>query len=93
MIAYFFILYNLAASQLIYDGNDRLWREELRHNGGLVSSVEYGYDNNGNTKTKTKKDAADNGVETVTYSWNKENRLVGVSALICRLVMSMMRMG
>jgi RHS repeat-associated core domain len=52
----------------------------LKQNGALVGSVEYGYDNNGNTKTKTRKDAAGNVVETVTYSWNKENRLVGVSA-------------
>ena len=61
-----------------YDDNDRLLKEELKQNGGLVGSVEYGYDNNGNTKTKTRKDAADNVVETVTYSWNQENRLVGV---------------
>jgi RHS repeat-associated protein len=61
-----------------YDDNDRLLKEELKQDGALVGSVEYGYDNNGNTKTKTRKDAAGNGVETVTYSWNKENRLVGV---------------
>ncbi|MEG5129330.1 putative Ig domain-containing protein [Microcoleus sp. ARI1-B5] len=64
----------------VYDDNDRLSREELRQNGVLVGSVEYGYDANGNTKTRTKKDAAGNVVETVTYTWNKENRLVGVSA-------------
>jgi len=64
----------------VYDGNDRLLREELRQNGVLVGSVEYGYDNNGNTRTRTKKDAAGVVVETVTYNWNQENRLVGVSA-------------
>jgi len=63
-----------------YDDNDRLKTEELRQNDVLVGSIEYGYDNNGNTQTKTRKDAASNVVETVTYSWNKENRLVGVSA-------------
>jgi YD repeat-containing protein len=63
-----------------YDDNDRLQTEEWRQNGVLVGSIEYGYDNNGNTQTKTRKDAASNVVETVTYSWNKENRLVGVSA-------------
>jgi len=63
-----------------YDYNDRLFKEELKQKGVLVGSVEYEYDNNGNTKTKTRKDADGNVVETVTYSWNKENRLVGVSA-------------
>jgi RHS repeat-associated protein len=63
-----------------YDDNDRLLKEELKQNGAPVGSVEYGYDNNGNTKTKTRTDAADNVLKTVTYSWNKENRLVGVSA-------------
>ncbi|MCC3595807.1 MULTISPECIES: putative Ig domain-containing protein [unclassified Microcoleus] len=67
------------ATTYIYDDNDRLSREELRQNGVLVGSVEYGYDDNGNTKTRTKKDAARNVVETVTYTWNQENRLVGVS--------------
>jgi len=60
-----------------YDDNDRLKREELRQNGALVGSVE---DDNGNTWTKTKKDVTGNVVETVTYDWNQENRLVGVSA-------------
>jgi hypothetical protein len=63
-----------------YDDNGRLLVEELRQNDVLVGSVEYGYDNNGNTKTRTKKDAAGVVVETVTYSWNKENCLVGVTA-------------
>jgi RHS repeat-associated protein len=67
------------ATTYIYDDNDRLLREELRQNGELVGSVEYGYDANGNTKTRTKKDAAGNVVETVTYTWNQENRLVGVT--------------
>ncbi|MEG3875744.1 hypothetical protein QT983_30915, partial [Microcoleus sp. Z1_B5] len=62
----------------IYDDNDRLLREELRQNGVLVGTVEYGYDDNGNTQTRTKKDAAGVVVETVTYGWNQENRLVGV---------------
>jgi large repetitive protein len=63
-----------------YDENDRLLNEVLRQNGLLVGSVEYGYDDNGNTQTRTKKDAAGSVVETVTYDWNQENRLVGVSA-------------
>ena len=62
----------------VYDDNDRLLREELRQNGVLVGSVEYGYYDNGNTRTRTKKDAAGVVAETVTYSWNQENRLVGV---------------
>jgi YD repeat-containing protein len=62
----------------IYDDNDRLLREELRQNNAIVGSIEYGYDDNGNTRTRTKKDAAGNIVETVTYSWNQENRLVRV---------------
>ncbi|WP_325315987.1 RHS repeat-associated core domain-containing protein [Microcoleus sp. PH2017_28_MFU_U_A] len=62
-----------------YDGNDRLLKEELRLQGVRLGSVEYRYDANGNTKTRTKKDAASNVVETVTYNWNKENRLVGVT--------------
>jgi RHS repeat-associated protein len=61
-----------------YDDNDRLLREELKQNGGLVGSVEYGYDDNGNTQTRTNKNAARVVVETVTYSWNQENRLVEV---------------
>ncbi|WP_293313893.1 putative Ig domain-containing protein [Microcoleus sp. PH2017_08_TRC_O_A] len=67
------------ATTYIYDDNDRLSREELRLQGVPLGSVEYGYDANGNTKTRTKKDAADNVVETVTYNWNQENRLVGVT--------------
>ena len=51
----------------------------MKQNGALVGSVEYGYDANGNTKTTTQKDAAGNVVGTVTYNWNKENRLVGVT--------------
>jgi RHS repeat-associated protein len=50
----------------------------LTKNGVVVGSVEYGYDSNGNTRTRTKKDAAGVVVETVTYSWNQENRLVRV---------------
>ena len=41
-----------------YDDNDRLLREELRQNGVFVGSLEYGYDDNGNTQTKTQKNAA-----------------------------------
>ena len=63
----------------IYDDNDRLLKEELRQNGVIVGTVEYGYDGNGNTKTRVKKDAAGAVVETVTYSWNQEKRLVGVT--------------
>ena len=61
-----------------YDDNDRLFKEELRLQGVVVETVEYRYDDNGNTKTRTKKDAAGNVVETVTYSWNQNNRLIGV---------------
>jgi YD repeat-containing protein len=63
-----------------YDDNDRLLKEELKQNGVLVGSVEYGYDDNGNTRTRTRKDAAGVVVETVTYSWNQDNRLVGVQS-------------
>jgi RHS repeat-associated protein len=61
-----------------YDDNDRLLESELTKNGVKVNSIEYGYDNNGNTRTQTKKDAVGNVVETVIYRWNQENRLVGV---------------
>ncbi|MFB8794878.1 MAG: colicin D domain-containing protein [Microcoleus sp.] len=64
----------------VYDSNDRLKTEELKQNNAVVRSYEYGYDDNGNTRTRTQKDAAGNVVETVTYSWNKENRLVGVQS-------------
>jgi YD repeat-containing protein len=63
-----------------YDDNDRLLKEELRQNGVLVGSVEYGYDSNGNTRTRTKKDAAGVVGESVTYTWNQDNRLVGVQS-------------
>ena len=63
-----------------YDDNDRLLKEELRQNGVLVGSVEYGYDSNGNTRTRAKKDAAGVVVESVTYTWNQDNRLVGVQS-------------
>ena len=61
-----------------YDENDRLKREELKQNGVVARSYEYGYDDNGNTRTRTQKDAAGVVVGTVTYSWDKENRLIGV---------------
>jgi RHS repeat-associated protein len=47
--------------------------------GTVERRFSYGDDANRNTKTRTKKDAAGNVVEAVTYSWNKENRLVGVT--------------
>jgi YD repeat-containing protein len=51
----------------------------VRQNG-VVGTVEYEYDDNGNTRQRVKKDAAGNVVETVTYSWNQENRLIGVQS-------------
>jgi RHS repeat-associated protein len=62
----------------VYDDNDRLLTEELKQNNVVVGTVEYRYDDNGNTRTRTKKNAAGVVAETVTYSWNQENRLVGV---------------
>lgn len=64
----------------VYDGNDRLKTEELKQNNVVVRSWEYAYDDNGNTRTRTQKDAAGVIVGTVTYSWDKENRLVGVQS-------------
>ncbi|MDK3155098.1 hypothetical protein QPK87_00655 [Kamptonema cortianum] len=62
----------------IYDDNDCLLKEELKQNGVIVGRVEYEYDGNGNTRTRTQKDAVGNVVEAVTYTWNQDNRLIGV---------------
>jgi RHS repeat-associated protein len=66
------------ATTYVYDSNDRVKTEELKQNNVVVRSYDYGYDDNGNTRTRTQKDAAGNVVDTVTYTWNQENRLVGV---------------
>ncbi|MEG4506100.1 putative Ig domain-containing protein [Microcoleus sp. F6_B4] len=62
----------------VYDSNDRLKTEVLKQNNVVVRSYEYGYDDNGNAKTRIEKNAAGNVVGTATYSWDKENRLIGV---------------
>jgi len=61
-----------------YDDNDRLLKSELTKNGGKINSIEYVYDDNGNTKERVKKDADGVVVERVTYEWNQDNRLIGV---------------
>lgn len=66
------------ATTYVYDSNDRVKTEELKQNNVVARSYDYGYDDNANTRTRTQKDAAGNVVETVTYTWNQENRLVGV---------------
>jgi RHS repeat-associated protein len=63
----------------VYDGNDRLVREELIQDGGLVHTYEYRYDDNGNTIERVEKDKNSNVIGNATYSWDKENRLVGVT--------------
>jgi RHS repeat-associated protein len=53
----------------LYDANDRLLAEMV--NGNVT--VAYTYDNNGNTLTKTE------GGTTTAYTWNAEDRMVGVT--------------
>ncbi|OKH29945.1 hypothetical protein NIES2119_31740 [[Phormidium ambiguum] IAM M-71] len=56
-----------------YDDNDCLLMEQLKQNGVVVQTIEYRYDDNGNLISQIK-----NGVEEVSYTWDKENRLIGV---------------
>ncbi|WP_375293876.1 RHS repeat domain-containing protein [Oscillatoria sp. HE19RPO] len=63
----------------VYDESDRLLREELTTGGNVVHTYEYRYDDNGNTIERIEKDGNNNVVGNATYSWDKENRLVGVT--------------
>lgn len=63
----------------VYDESDRLLREELTTGGNVVHTYEYRYDDNGNTIERIEKDGNSNVVGNATYSWDKENRLVGAT--------------
>jgi RHS repeat-associated protein len=56
----------------VYDDNDRLRSETLNSIDGSTLITSYDYDNNGNTIAKAV------GNQQTTYTWNDENRLVGV---------------
>jgi RHS repeat-associated protein len=60
-----------------YDDNDRLLREELRQNGTLQRTIYYEYDDNGNT-TKKRVVSVGGVLQETVYSWDGDNRLVGV---------------
>ncbi|WP_246259702.1 RHS repeat-associated core domain-containing protein [Oxynema aestuarii] len=63
----------------VYDESDRLVRKELTLDGNVVRVYEYRYDDNGNTIERIEKDGSNNVIGNATYSWDKENRLVGAT--------------